>query len=228
MNRALLVRVLPFVLFMLFIAVEQGGRWLDENQLLSITEGQLLWLYPVKVLAVAGLLIFFRREYTELRWSDLRQTTFSGISILLGLLVFFLWINMDWEFAAFDSSQGFNPLLVDSPLARQLLVLSRLFGAVLVVPIMEELFWRSFMLRYIISKDFTAIRIGTYSLSSFLIGAVLFGLEHHLVLAGIMAGTAYSLLLYRTKSIAHCVLAHAVTNLALGLYVLQTRSWTFW
>jgi CAAX prenyl protease-like protein len=61
-----------------------------------------------------------------------------------------------------------------------------------------------------------------------LICAVLFGLEHNLILAGIMAGVAYSLLLYWTKSIYQCILAHAVTNLVLGIYVLQTGYWQFW
>jgi CAAX prenyl protease-like protein len=93
---------------------------------------------------------------------------------------------------------------------------------------MEEIFWRSFMLRYVITSDFTSVRIGTFTLTSFLICAVLFGLEHNLLLAGIMAGAVYSLLLYWTKSIFQCVLAHAVTNLALGLYVLQTGHWQFW
>ena len=72
------------------------------------------------------------------------------------------------------------------------------------------------------------MRIGTYSLFSFLIGAILFGLEHHLVAAGVMAGMAYSLLLYRTKSLAQCVFSHAVTNFVLALYVLKTGQWQFW
>jgi hypothetical protein len=93
---------------------------------------------------------------------------------------------------------------------------------------MEELFWRSFLLRYIINSDFMSVRVGTYTLFSFLVGSGLFGLEHTLVLAGIMAGIAYSLLLYWTKSIYQCVLSHAVTNFVLGIYVLQTGYWQFW
>jgi CAAX prenyl protease-like protein len=57
---------------------------------------------------------------------------------------------------------------------------------------------------------------------------VLFGLEHNFILAGVMAGIAYNLLLYRTKSLAHCILAHAVTNLALAIYVITTGKWQFW
>jgi hypothetical protein len=43
-----------------------------------------------------------------------------------------------------------------------------------------------------------------------------------------MAGAAYNLLLLRTKSIAQCILAHAVTNFLLGMYVLITKQWFFW
>jgi CAAX prenyl protease-like protein len=93
---------------------------------------------------------------------------------------------------------------------------------------MEELFWRSWLLRYIISQDFKSVEIGRFTLPSFLIGTVMFGLEHNLWLAGIMAGALYSLLLYRTKSLAQCIVAHAVTNLLLGIYVLQTGKWYFW
>ena len=144
------------------------------------------------------------------------------------MLVFVLWVNMDWDFATMGDLRGFDPFLNANASGRNLLIFSRLFGAALVVPVMEELFWRSFLLRYIVHTNFISVRIGTYTLSSLLIGSVLFGLEHNLVLAGIMAGIAYSLLLYWTKSIYQCILAHGVTNLALGIYVLQTGYWQFW
>jgi CAAX prenyl protease-like protein len=56
----------------------------------------------------------------------------------------------------------------------------------------------------------------------------MFGFEHNYILAGIMAGVAYNILLYKTRSLAQCVLAHAVTNLALAVYVVVTGNWQFW
>jgi CAAX prenyl protease-like protein len=111
---------------------------------------------------------------------------------------------------------------------RLVLTASRLFGAALVVPVMEELFWRSFLIRYIVNSDFTKVPVGLFSWGSFAITVVLFGLEHHYLIAGMMAGIAYNLLLYRSRSLAHCILAHGVTNLVLGWYVLQTGAWHFW
>jgi CAAX prenyl protease-like protein len=93
---------------------------------------------------------------------------------------------------------------------------------------MEELFWRSFLIRYVISPDFSRVPIGMFTWSSFLITAVLFGLEHNLFVAGILAGIAYNLLLYYTRSLSACILAHAITNFILGVYVLQTGKWHFW
>ena len=104
----------------------------------------------------------------------------------------------------------------------------RLAGAAIVVPIMEELFWRSFLIRYLINEDFSSIQIGFFTFKSCLITIVLFGLEHQFIIAGIMAGILYNLLLYRTRSIAACIASHALTNLLLGLYVLKTGAWRFW
>lgn len=228
MNREGWLRVIPFAVFMGFIGLQQGAQWAVDEGMLNLSAVQLLYLYPVKAILVALLLLLFMRQYVELRWSDFRNFSHTIGSLLLGLLVFVLWINMDWDFATFGESKGFNPSLIESDAVRNSLIFFRIFGAALVVPIMEELFWRSFLLRYIIDSNFMAVRIGTYSLASFVIGSVLFGLEHNLVLAGIMAGVAYSLLLYWTKSVSQCVLAHAVTNFVLGLYVLQTANWQFW
>ncbi|MEA3363966.1 MAG: CAAX prenyl protease-related protein [Thermodesulfobacteriota bacterium] len=228
MSRAGWVRIIPFAVFMGFIGLQQILEWTVTKGWLDLTEEQMLYLYPIKALIVTGLLIFFWRKYSELHLADFKNITHTVASILLGLLVFILWINMDWGIATFGESKGFNPFLIENDNTRNIMIFSRIFGAALVVPIMEELFWRSFMLRYIITADFTTVRIGTYTLTSFAIGAVLFGLEHNLFLAGIMAGVSYSLLLYWTKSIYQCILAHAVTNLVLGIYVLQTGYWQFW
>lgn len=228
MTREGWTRILPFGLFMLFIAIQQLAEWGLEQGIQLYEQKHLLYLYPLKTALVALLLIALWRNYSEINLADLKKLPATGASILLGLLVFVLWINMDWDFASFGASAGFDPTLITSDPERWMLIAFRLTGAAILVPIMEELFWRSFLLRYIIKSDFNAVRIGSYTLSSFLICAVLFGLEHSLILAGIMAGMAYSLLLYKTKSIAQCILSHGVTNLALGIYVLQTGSWMFW
>ena len=228
MSKAGWVRIIPFAVFMLFIGLKEVLDWVVVKGWLELSPEQMLYLYPIKTVLVVGLLIVFWRQYSELNFADFKNFIHTGASVLLGLLVFVLWINMDWGIATFGENKGFDPFLIADTGTRNIMIFSRIFGAALVVPIMEELFWRSFMLRYVITSDFMTVRIGTYTLTSFAICSVLFGLEHNLLLAGIMAGASYSLLLYWTKSIYQCILAHAVTNLVLGLYVLQTGYWQFW
>jgi CAAX prenyl protease-like protein len=161
-------------------------------------------------------------------FKDLSNLPATLSSCCIGLLVFALWINMDWTLGAAGVPQGFNPELLPGQNTRIALTSFRIAGAVLVVPLMEELFWRSFLIRYIIVKNFDTVRVGTFTWTSFLFTAVLFGLEHNYIFAGIMAGIAYNLLLYRTRSLAQCVLSHAVTNLLLAIYVVSTGKWQFW
>jgi CAAX prenyl protease-like protein len=228
MTKSSWIRIIPFAVFMGFIGLQQLLEWSVTKDWIEMTSEQMLYLYPIKTLIVAGLLLLLWGQYDELRLSDLKNLSQSAASVVIGLVVFVLWINMDWGIATFGHTKGFDPFLIADDTTRNIIIFFRICGAALVVPVMEEIFWRSFMLRYVITSDFTSVRIGTFTLTSFLICAVLFGLEHNLLLAGIMAGAVYSLLLYWTKSIFQCVLAHAVTNLALGLYVLQTGHWQFW
>lgn len=218
-----LPRVLPFAVFMGFIALNDLiSRFTPSHASLS------LFLYPVRTAMVALILIHYRQVYDEIRWRDLARIPHTILSILTGAVIFILWITMTWDWATFGEAGGYDPTPVREPAVRFVLVAFRMIGAALVVPVMEELFWRSWLLRYLVSPDFTKVPVGTFSLSSFLIGSLLFGVEHHLWLAGIVAGVSYSLLCYRTGSIAHCILSHAVTNALLGGYVIAGERWEFW
>ncbi|WP_051434437.1 CAAX prenyl protease-related protein [Desulfonatronum lacustre] len=221
-------RILPFALFMAVIGLEESLRFMDGRGWVVLGDVTFALLYPLKPLAALIALIMLRRAYTELRWADLKEPGSTLLSIVVGLVVFVLWINMDWSFGALPAPPGYDPSIFSHDTMRLTMILIRVASAVLVVPVMEELFWRSFLLRYIINPEFSKVPLGTFTLSSFLVCAVLFGLAHHFILAGIMAAMAYSWLLYRTKSLAQAILAHAVTNLALAAYVLQTGQWYFW
>lgn len=221
-------RVTPFVLFMAFIALEEAFRNPDIKDIFHLSDSAVLYLYPVKALSTGALILMFRRSYTELNWQDLGKLSDSLLSLAVGITVFILWIQMAWPWARIGASSGYNPTLVSENFTHYLLIISRMFGAVLIVPIMEELFWRSWLLRYLVSQDFQSVELGKFTLPSFLVGTIMFGLEHNLWVAGVMAGACYNILLYRTRSIVQCILAHAITNLILGLYVLQTGRWEFW
>jgi len=216
-------RVLPFAGYMGFLGIAA----LLSSTAFGLSEEALLWLYPIKIAFVSALLALYSKYYEELktpfgRWRELL------LSVLVGALVYLAWVRMDFSWAAQgEAGSGYRPQLA-GPFFGPLLIGIRLFGAAIIVPIMEELFWRSFILRYTISSDFSTVKLGTYAPLSFLATLVLFGLEHHLWLAGMMAGAAYSLLLYRTGQLWPVIFAHGTTNLLLGAHVLLKAEWFWW
>ncbi|GBE41848.1 MAG TPA: CAAX prenyl protease-related protein [Nitrospirae bacterium] len=217
-------RILPFAVYMVFIILFDLLKPL-------IPEGVLLdnfiaITYPVKILAVTGILVHYWKSYDELRFDKLKVVHVL-VALLTGIVVFVLWINMDWNFATFGSSEAYDPGILPGKTYYAFLAV-RLAGTALVVPLFEEIFWRSFVLRYIINQDFIAVKIGAFTWMSFIIASLLFGSEHYLWLAGIMAGVFYNLLLYWSRNIYVCIIAHSVTNLLLGIYVIRTGNWQFW
>ncbi len=221
-------RIAPFTLYMAFVGLDEGLRYLAARGVMTLSERFFLDLYPLKALSVGILLYLCRKNYFEVRLRDLAKPFATLTAVATGIAVFVLWIHMDFSFATMGSPPGFDPNIFHGHAERIFMKAARLSGAVLVVPVMEELFWRSFLIRYVVAPDFIKVTIGRFTWPSFLITAVLFGLEHHLFLAGIMAGITYNLLLYYTRSLSQCIVAHAVTNLALGIYVLNTGKWYFW
>ncbi len=227
-NSPTFTRVAPFVAFMGFIAVEEGLRYLLSHQVVDFDPTLLYWLYIPKAALTGLILVIFWKNYSEIRAGICEVIRNCLLSVGSGVLVFFLWINMDWTLGSQNSPAGFNPDIFSTEGVRWLMIAVRVTGAVIIVPIMEELFWRSFLLRYLIDSNFTEVAIGRYSLFSFLAVAILFGLEHHYVFAGIMAGVIFNGIYYYTRSIAHCIVSHAVANLCLAAYVLLTGNWNFW
>ena len=221
-------RYFPFAVFIGFIGVDEFIRFLATQGLFALGATTLYYLYPVKALTVGLLLYAFKNKYQELTFKDLANIPVTLATLAVGLLVFVLWINMDWTLGAAGAPNGFNPTLLPGRTTQIVMTIFRIAGAVLIVPLMEELFWRSYMIRSIVDKNYENVRMGTFTWASFLFTVGLFGLEHNYILAGIMAGIIYNLLLYRTRSLAQCVLAHAVTNLALAIYVVCTGKWQFW
>ena len=211
------------------LALAAGLAWVAQAvpALASWGPAADLWLYSVKTAVVLGALAFFWPRYDELKGRPFGGGGDVVGAVAVGLVVYLAWVRMDWPWAMQGTPSGYDPFRAGEGLGTVLAGI-RLFGAVVVVPVMEELFWRSFLLRYVIEPRFESVRLGTFTPLSFLITVILFGFEHHLWLAGMLAGAAYTILLYRTGRLWPCILAHAVTNLALGVHVLVTQQWHWW
>jgi CAAX prenyl protease-like protein len=203
--------VAPFALFMLFLALE------------SIHPSVVYLIYPIKTLAV-GLLILLL--LSRLPSFDFKQPL---LALSTGLVVFVLWVGLGPSLALGKVEGGFNPFLFEDKQIGWGLAVFRILGASLVVPVMEELFWRGFLMRYLIQENFETIPLGRYSHMSFWITTALFASVHGpFAPIAFLTGIIYGALFVSTKSLGSVVLAHGMTNLLLGVYVLYTGKWTFW
>jgi len=218
-NRAAWLRILPFAAYMVFIVIG------DVLERLGVAPGPLRWLYPLKIGLVAVLLALFWRHYRELRPFRLAPAAIAA-ALAVGVGVLVLWVSLNADWMIVGSASGFDPR--DAGRIDWLLVAIRIAGAALVVPVMEELFWRSFFMRWIVRPDFETVEPSQLGLKSFVITVLLFGFEHNLWLAGIVAGAAYSLLYMRHRQLWSPILAHAVTNGLLGVWVVMTGNWSYW
>lgn len=214
-------RMAPFAVFIAFIAA--AG---PLERLAASIGMDPRWWYAARVVLAASVLAWFWRSYVELRSAGGVRALDWLLAVTLGVVVFLLWINLDFAPLTFGTSLGFDPRtngVVDWKLA-----LPRLAGAVLLVPVMEELFWRSFAMRWIQDHQFLALPPGRVGFKALGISAVIFGVEHHLWFAGVLAGLAYGWVYIRTGNLWVPILSHGITNGLLGAWVLYTQSWEFW
>jgi CAAX prenyl protease-like protein len=159
------------------------------------------------------------------------------LSIGIGIMVFLLWIGPDivspaWHHnLLFDNPVTGHPAGNTPPASRNdpLFLLFRVLVSVVAVPILEELFWRGWLMRGLIDNDFKKVPLGTYAPAAFWIVALLFASEHGSFWdVGLLAGIAYNALMIRTRSLWDCILAHAVTNGLLAAYVVLAGQWQYW
>lgn len=177
---------------------------------------------------VAVALAWYWPAYTELRGQALTWSRrHVALAVIAGTAAFLAWIGFDEDWAIFSRQAGYAPLDRDGALDWAKVVL-RLAGFALVVPVMEELFWRSFLLRWIARQDFISLEPRRASLPAIVISTALFSLEHERWLAGAMAGAVYTFVYMRTGNLWMPILAHSVTNGILGGWIVATGSWQYW
>ncbi len=222
-----LSRVLPFAVYILFLALSDYLAPICHS--LNLDDK---WLYVFRIVVVALLIVYFWREFTELKHNALNvRPTMADlfVAIAAGLLVLFFWVAPFPAWATLGSDHAsFNPVACETKQATFFWLFTRILGAALIVPVMEELFWRSFVMRWVDSKNFLSIRPESVSLYAYIASSALFALEHNLWLAGLFAGLVYGALYIKYKNLWVPIFAHAVTNGLLGIWVVQTGNWQYW
>lgn len=241
-NSPAIAHVLPLLLFILISSLIPLVK-VDNAMLPWWRQAPEHWLYPLQTIAVGGVLWWYRRHYV------FHPVRGLGLATLLGVIGIGAWIlpsiihdhlvaqGVDVpEFASWFGlaarKEGFTPEVFPQAWAQWLTILWRFMRMVLVVPFAEEIFWRSYLTRYVQADgvDFGKVPFGKHDWRAFGVVTLCFMLIHQPEdwLGALVFGSLMYLLAIRTKSLAACVWMHAVANLALGIYVMITKQWGFW
>lgn len=222
-RRKVLAFTVPMAVFLLLLAL--AGVLKNIGGATPFLRSPEYWIYPVQTVLCGALLLWFRRDYS------FRAPARPLFALTIALLVFLIWIAPQAFFGAPPRLAGYDPELFSAaPTWYWSAVLFRFLRLVLVVPLVEEIFWRGFLLRYLISERFYTVPMGTFSWLSFAVVTLGFAFAHASAdrIAALITAAFYNWVTYRTKSLASCAIAHAVTNLLLGLWIMKTRQWGFW
>ena len=234
--------VAPLALFMVLNLVPGWVR-IANPELPWFQRAPEHWLYPMQTLLCGALLLHFRREYQFGPWRG------WGWATSLAAVGFLMWIAPAWWhdrtstagsengwwqwFGVVERKDGFDPnVLAEFPGWHEAAIGMRFLRLVVIVPLVEELFWRGFLMRYLTAEDrpWPQVPFGWHQWRVFWIVTVLVMFAH--APADYAAAFAWGALVYfvavRTKSLGACVFMHAVCNLLLGIYVMKTQSWGFW
>lgn len=212
--------VLPFAAFMALLAIAPHGGWSPRAQAILRTAIPLLLIVLVALPNV---------------WLRVSR---PASSVAVGIIIFLIWIAPDQLIPGYRSLPLFQNGIVGHaessvPVEARtdpVFLTLRFFRAVVVVAIVEELFWRGWVPRWIDRMEhFEAVPLGTFSRRAFVVSTVLFAVEHGSFWdVGLLAGAGYNWWMVKTKSLGDLALAHAVTNGCLGAWVLTTGQWMYW
>ncbi len=210
----ILVRVIPFGVFAALTLFQ--GRLGDTSQ---------YWIYVLKTVVAVWLLWIARPYVKEMRWK------LSWEAVAVGIAVFVVWVGLDGYYPMIaDRAESFNPTFTCGAGSALALIFTvvRIVGSSLVVPPLEEIFYRSFIYRYLIKSDFLSIPLGRLDWRAFLITGAIFGIGHYEWLPGILCAFAYQGLVCRKNRLGDAITAHAITNFLLGLWVITRGAYQFW
>jgi hypothetical protein len=209
-----LARVAPFAIF-LALTFCQG----------KFGATSAYWFYFAKTLVGAWLIWEMRPLVSEMRWA------FSWEAIVVGVGIFAVWVGLDPFYPhLMKSGTAWNPdgQFGDNSTFAWLFILTRIVGSTFVVPPLEEVFYRSFLYRYLASQNFLSVPMNKFLPLPFFATAAIFGFSHNEWLAGILCGAAYQWLVLRKNRLGDAMTAHAVTNFLLSVWIVWRNAWNFW
>ncbi|MEI6539517.1 MAG: CAAX prenyl protease-related protein [Planctomycetota bacterium] len=237
--------VAPLMVFMGFLMLLEGLRAIGftstEDSSAWWRRQPELWLYPLQTVVSLQVLLMSWKHY------DFRPFCGIGWAIGAGILGIAVWIAPGFLFVQFKMAlgplsylgfsprtDGFNPVLITQNQAfwYWFIVVLRFLRLVIVVPLVEEIFWRGFLMRFLcdIDGDYWKVPFGKFHWLSLVVVTAMFVMAHAPV--DYVAAAVFGILMYgvavKTKSLTACIVMHATANFILGLYVLSTQQWGYW
>jgi hypothetical protein len=207
-------RVAPFLVF-LALTFCQG----------KFGAASAYWFYLAKTVVGIWLVWEMRPVVWEMRWA------FSWEAAVVGIGIFAVWAGLDPFYPHLSKSgMAWDPpgQFGENSALAWLMMATRILGSTLVVPPLEEVFYRSFVYRYLANQNFLSVPLNRFLPWPFLATAVLFGFSHNEWLAGILCGAAYQWLVLRKDRLGDAMTAHAITNFLLGVWIVWKGAWHFW
>lgn len=249
-NDRTLAYTVPLVAFMVVGGVLQlvtgnvFGSFFREHELLPWWRSDpAQWIYPLQTVAAGVLMIFWRRHY-ELEWSTWKVLAGAAMGVVgIGLWILptqaYEWMGLTerpegwlkW-LGVLPRRDGFDPGVFTSPAGWWTATILRFLRAAVVVALVEEIFWRGFMMRFILKPDgdYWRIPFGTASWLSYGVVTALVVLVHAPAdwAAAFVWGTLVYLLAVWTRSLLACVVMHGVANFLMGWYALAFEKHGLW
>ncbi len=219
--------------------LSEADRLRDEDPAYQEYVRKYPLVYTAKVVVVTLAVLLVAPGYRTVPW----RLTWLGPAVgLVGIVVWVVLCNWNLEdkllgplgitmFAEAGQRSAFNPLeaLRENPAWAYTFLVIRFFGLAVLVPVIEEVFLRGFLMRYVVEERWWAVPFGVATRGAIIAGTAFPMLMHPgELLAAFAWFSMVTWMMLRTKSLGDCVVAHAVTNLLLGFYVLQTGSWELW
>jgi exosortase E/protease (VPEID-CTERM system) len=178
--------------------------------------------YPLRVIAAGAVFWLYRSRLQQFSWNV------SWPAIALGALTFVLWIWLQPANSHVNDGAFAAGLKASSAPAAALWLAFRIVGGVVTVPVAEELAFRGYLTRRLISRNFEQLPAGQFTWLSFGVSSLIFGLVHGQHLAATLAGMLFAIALYRRGKLCDAIAAHATTNGMLAVFVLSTHRWSLW
>jgi CAAX prenyl protease-like protein len=208
------LRVVPFVIFVLLTA-GQG----------KFGPASAYWFYLAKTVVGLGMILALRPFIAEMRWA------FSWEAVAVGVGIFAVWVGLDPFYPKFftvAATGNPNVQFGEHSALAWFFIVVHIAGMTWVVPPLEEVFYRSFLYRYLVRQDFLSVPPGKFLPLPFFVTAGIFGFSHNEWLAGIICGAVYQWLVIRKNRLGDAMTAHAITNFLLGVWIVWRGDWHFW